>query len=134
MAYLYHSQSEARQRALFFKRNEMWVKRGDCRWILESEDVRNEGKRYPLHGKVRIGERSWVSVPAASILSDKKHELWQDLTKQQVFLQVDDPAFEIRMNTLPARLQLHPILETVAPYMEEVIFETVFHVKNRVLN
>ena len=123
MSYIYHSQSQARQRAVFFRRNEMWVKRGDCHWISESEDVRNEGKRYILNrGMVRMGDCWWESVPAASIPSDKKHQLWQDLTKKQVFPRVDDPAFEIRMNALPVHLQLHPILETIAPFMEEVNF------------
>ena len=99
----------------------MWVKRGDCRWISECEDKKKEGKHYILHKKVQIGERWWESVSAASIPSMEKHQLWQDLRKN-VCPQVDDPEFERRMNSLPARLQFHPILETVAPYLEEVIF------------
>ena len=108
----------------------MWVRRGDCRWIPKSEDERHEGKRYILNeGKVRLGDCRWESVPAASITTDKKHQLWQDLTKKQVFPRVDDPAFETRMKALPVHLQLHPILETIAPYMEEVKIFEQFYVK-----
>ena len=102
----------------------MWVKRGDCRWIPKSEDVKKEGKRYLLNrDKVRLGDCRWESVPSTRIQTDKKHQLWQDLTKNETFPPVDDSAFEIRMKALPERLQLHPILEIMAPYMEEVIFE-----------
>ena len=121
MAYIYHSQSQARQRADFFKRNEMWVRRGACRWIPKREDEKNEGKRYILNeGKVRMGDCRWESIPASRITTDKKHQLWQDLTKKQIFPPVNDAQFEMRMKAIPSRLQLHPILETIAPFMEEV--------------
>ena len=117
---IYHSQSQARQRSLFLRRNEMWVRRGACRWIPKRDDEKNEGKRCLLNDKVRIGDCRWESIPASRITTDKKLQLWQDLTKKEIFSPVTDPVFEARMKTLPVRLQQPPILETIAPHMEEV--------------
>ena len=98
----------------------MWVRRGACRWIPKHDDEKNEGKRWLLNDNVRIGDCWWESIPASRITTEKKHQLWQDLTKKEIFSPVIDPAFEIRMKALPVHLQLHPILETIAPHMEEV--------------
>ena len=100
----------------------MWLKRGECRWIPKSEDVKNEGKYYILNGdKVRIGECSWEHVPFASISLEDKEKLWQKHRQQNVPSQVVDPEFEKRLNSLPPQLHLHPILETVASYLEEEV-------------
>ena len=75
MAYVrYHSLSEAYQKREFFRRQNVWIKQGDCRWITENEDVRNEGRRYPMHQKVRVGDRRWESVPASSISMEKRNQ------------------------------------------------------------
>ena len=122
MAYVYHSQSETQQRAAFWGMKNVWVKRGDCRWIPASEDKNKEGKRYILNGnKVRIGECSWEHVPMSSVPLEDKEKLWQN-SRQHVRPQVADPEFERRLNSLPPRLHLHPILETIASHLEEVIF------------
>ena len=98
----------------------MWIKRGDCHWIPENEDVRNEGRRYPLHKKVCIGDRRWESVPVGSLSMEERNQVWQDLPRI-VYPQVHDVEFERRMKNLPKELQTHVILETMAPNLEEVI-------------
>ena len=121
MAYLYHSESETQQRAAFWRMKNVWVKRGDCRWIPRSEDKNNEGKHYPLTDKVRIGECSWERVPFSSVTVEEKEKLWQN-SRQHVRPKVTDREFERRLNSLPPRLHLHPILETIAFHLEEVFF------------
>ena len=98
----------------------MWVKHGECGWIPRSEDVRNEGKYYILNdGKVRIGDCLWKYVPFASVSLEDKEKLWQN-HRQHIAL-VHDPVFERRLNSLPPELHHHPILETVASYLEEEV-------------
>ena len=122
MAYLYHSQSETQQRAAFWKMKNVWVKRGECRWIPRFEDKTNEGKYYILNdNKERIGECSWEYVPFSSVTLKEKEKLWQQ-SRKHAGPAVIDREFEGRMKSLPSRLHLHPILETIALHLEEVIF------------
>lgn len=120
MAYLhYHSLSEAQQKREFFRRKNIWLKRGDCRWVLEHEDTKNEGRRYPLHQKVRIGDRRWEAVPATSLSMEKRNQIWENYPKI-VYPSFHDEKFETRMKNLPQKLQTHVILEAMAPNLENV--------------
>lgn len=120
MAYIsYHSHSEAYRKREFFNRKNVWIKHGDCHWVFEHEDTRNEGRRYALHQKVRIGERRWEAVPLGSLSLEEKNQIWEDLPKI-TFPPFQDAEFEKHMTNLPKRLQIHPVLTVMAPNFENV--------------
>ena len=134
MAYVhYHSLSETQQKREFFRRKNLWIKRGDCHWILEHEDTRNEGRRYPLHQKVRIGDCRWEAVPVSSLSMEEKNQIWQNFPRI-VYPPVRDVEFERGMKNLPKELQTHVILEAMAPNLEEVILVVNERKKCRLLN
>ena len=121
MAYVnYHSQSAAYQKQVFFRRKNLWVKRGDCRWIPASQDTDKRGKRYILNrGMVRIGDCQWEAVPARLFTPEAKIQIWQNYPKMD-YPPVRDALFEARMAALPPKLQTPVILEAMAPNMEDV--------------
>lgn len=117
--YKYYSLSEAWAKREFNRRKQLWKKEGECRWILPHEDLNREGRSYPMHRRVRIGDRRWQLVPRGSLSEEEQDEIWQNLPRI-VYPRVQDVQFEVGMSSLPKILQTHVILEATAPHMENV--------------
>ena len=59
----------------------------------------------------------------SSVTLEEKEKLWQN-QRQHLRSKVVDRELEKRLNSLPPRLHLHPILETISCYLEEVFLCT----------